>query len=413
MKKIAIISPDTVPLPLKENYPTTINEDGKDYPIEDKCTRITALGKRSWKFAEHLSKHNDFDVTLLVPNLNSPAKEFIDFDKVNFTINTYNFKSANWNWSEELDRKLLKFDFVIIQSTTGTGFQNCAVLPKKINVILDGWIPFLAEIPCVLLTYNRMFRKIFWAKTLIPQYQDLLRRANCILYANNRQLSYYEGQSFMIQKLDWSSFKFSPLLKIPYGVDRSPIIKRNEDVDDKLKLLWYGPVYPWYYPEILIKEFKHSKNVNIDFVGIKHPRYKRIYDTHFKNYFNEIKDSNNLNVVEEYCDNSLELFPNYDIGIILARNWLEEKYSHRCRILEMASCGFPVIINEGNALFDELEFIRPLLRPVSLMNIVEDIHKIKDNKENLKIKPESVEKIYQIMSWDNVLSPLIDYIERF
>ena len=413
MKKIAILSPDTVPLPLKENCPETITEDGKKFPTKDKCERITALGKRSWKFATHLSKIDEFDVTLFVPNLNILPKEYINYDEVDFQIQPYNFKSANWEWSEELDRKLIKYDFVILQSTSGTGFQNCAVLPKNVNVILDGWVPFLAEMPCVLLTYNRMFRKLFWAKKMIPQYQDLIRRANCVLYANNRQHSYYEGQFFMTQKLDWSSFKFSPLLKVPYGIDRIEPIQRKESDIDKLKLLWYGPVYPWYCPEVLINELKYNEHILIDFVGIIHPRYRRIYSSYFKKFFETAIDAPNIKIVEEYCDDSLSLFKNYDAGIILANDWLEEKYAHRCRILEMAASGFPVIVNEGNSLYEELDFLQSILHPVKLDNLVEDLVNIKENKERLKIKDEDLEKVYQIMSWDNVLSPLIDYIRRF
>ena len=97
MKKIAILSPDTVPLPLKENCPKTMYEDGKKFSTSDKCQRITALGKRSWKFATHLSNIDEFDVTLLVPSLNTPSKEYIDHDNINFQIQTYNFKSANWD----------------------------------------------------------------------------------------------------------------------------------------------------------------------------------------------------------------------------------------------------------------------------------------------------------------------------
>jgi len=413
MKKITIVSPETVPLPLKEGFPEKMKEGNKEFFTKDKCIRTTAPGKRSWKFAKYLSQFEDFEVTLLIPNLNMPDKEYIDDTDINFDIKSYNFKSACWEWSEELDRKLIKSDFVIVQSTTGAGFQNASVLPKSVNLILDGWVPFLAELPCVLLNYNRMYRKIFWTKKFMPQYQDLLKRANCVLYANSRQRYYYEGQMYMIQKLDWSSFKFSPMHKIPYGVDKVEKVQKKENNPDILKLLWYGPVYPWYSPETLLKELKNNKEIQIDFVGVEHPRYKKVYDSYFKKFFDEIKDSENIRVIEEYCDDSLELFSNYDAGIILARDWLEEQYSHRCRILEMVSSGFPVIINKGNSLYEEFDFLRDYLHPVSSNSIVNDLLKIKENKEKLEIPDESVARIHQILNWGNVLSPLVDYIRKF
>lgn len=414
MKTIAILSSDAVPLPLKENYPEVIKEGNKEFKTKDKCLRTTCTGKRSWRFAEHLSKHKDFDVTVFIPDLNMPGKEYIDHTKLNFGIQSYHYKSANWNWSEELDDKLKKFNFVILQSTTGTGFRNCAVLPRSVNVILDGWIPYLAELPCTLLNYRRAYRKINWSKTFLVQYQDLLRRANCVLYASDRQHYHYEGQFFMIQKLDWHAFRFSPLLRVPYGIDNIPKIERKVDPPlDKLSLLWYGPIYPWYYPELLIDQLKNIDNVQLDFVGVVHPRYQKIYYKYYKKFFDEIDNIKNMNVIEDYCDNSLELFSKYDAGIVIAQDWLEEKYSFRTRILEMVSSGLPVVLNQGNTLYDELDFLRDVLFPVDLKNIKNDIINIASDKSKLNVTTENIEEMRKRLSWENVLSPLIDYIERF
>lgn len=413
MKNIIVLSPETVPLSLLEGHPETIQEKGQSFSIYDKCTRTTAPGKRSWKFAEHLSNQNGFNVTLLIPELNFPPRDSIDTSNINFNLQPYNFKAANWDWSAELDRRLKQYDFVVIQSTTGTGFQNCSVLPKSVNVILDGWVPILAELPCVLLNNSRIQKKIFWQKKFINQYQDLLRRANCILYANERQHYYYEGQAFMIQKLDWSAFKFSPLLKVPYGIDKFKQIKRIKRDDGILKLVWYGPVYPWYAPEEILNVVKGRDDIQIDFVGIVHPRYKRVFNSYFKKFFDEVKNEKNINIVEDYCDDPEKLLANYDAGIIIARNWLEEKYSHRCRILDMISRGFPVIINEGNALYEELDFFKPMLHPVSTSNLLNDLIKIKDNKDVLDISTTDIDSAYDIMNWENVLAPVVDYIRRF
>jgi len=412
MKNIIIISPDTVPLTLKEGYPQTIKEGKHEYPIKDKCTRTTAPGKRSWMFAHHLSRQKDFDVTLLIPELNFPQREFIDTSEINFNIQPYNYRSANWEWSAELDRRLKKYDFVIVQSTSGTGFINCSVLPRTVNVILDGWVPLLAELPCALLSYGRIHRKIFWTKKFLSQYQDLIRRANCVLYANERQHYYYEGQFFMNQKLDWSAFKFSPLLKVPYGIDKHDQIVPQQ-YDEELKLLWYGPVYPWYAPEMLLKAVQGRKDILVDFVGIVHPRFKKVYNSYFKKFFEEVKDEKNIRIVEEYCDDDTSLFQEYDAGVVLARNWLEEKYSHRCRILDMISKGFPVILNEGNALYEESSALRPALHPVSTTHLLEDLLEIKENKANLKISQDDLNYMYEAMSWEKVLTPVIEYIRRF
>jgi hypothetical protein len=411
MKKITILSPDAVPLPLKEDHPEKIKEGSKEFNLKDKCSRVTAPGKRSWRFAEHLSKNSDFEVTLLVPNINFPGHEFIDDTQISFKIKPYNYKAANWEWSEELDGILKHSDFVVLQTTSGTGFQNCAVLPRSVNVILDGWIPFLAELPCVLLSYHRIYRKVNWTKKFLPQYKDVLQRANCILYANTRQHYHYEGQLFMIEKLDWTAFKFSPLLKIPYGIDDVERIKQKPK-NGNLSLLWYGPVYPWYNPEILMDKLAGEENIKIDFVGIVHPRYKRIYNNHYKRFFDAIREVSNMSIVENYCDNTPELFKNDDAGIVISRNWIEEIYSNRCRIIDMAANGLPVIINEGNTLYEDFSFMHNTLLPISTQRIKEDIHDIAE-MDDLAIPDEDFNKMHEVLNWNNVLLPLVDYIRRF
>lgn len=414
MKKIAILSPETVPLPLKDNCPPTLLEGTKEFSVLDKCVRTTAPGKRSWRFAEYLSKEKDFEVTLFIPDLNMPNQEFIDKSKINFNIKSYSFKAANWEWSSELDRKLIKFDFVIIQSTTGTGFINCSVLPSRVQLLVDGWVPFLAELPATLLTYERMYRKVFWNKKFIPQYQDLLRRSNCVLYANDRQHYYYEGQFFANGKLDWSSFKFSPLLKVPYGIDQATETQSKLDPTQPLKLLWYGPVYPWYDPEILIEAIKKKPEIYLDFVGVLHPRYGRIYNNSYKKLFDSLKEVPNINVVEEYCDNSRDLFTQYDAGIVIAKDWLEEKYSHRCRILDMISNGLPVITNKGNALYEEFSFLKDkAIHTISTNNIGDELEYIKEHKAILNIDKQTADKFYTTLNWEKVLFPVTDYIKRF
>jgi hypothetical protein len=409
--KITIISPDTVPLPIKETAPEFIEEDGKKFSLRDKCCRTTGLGKRAWRIAETLAKEENFDVTVLVPNYNYPGKEFIDEDRLLFNVESYNFKAAAWHWSEELDNRLKNSDFVIVQTAAGVAFKNCSVLPGNVNVIVDGFVPIFAELPCTILGRSSISRKILW-DTFTEQYLGLITRANCVLYSNDRQYYYYEGQFFSIGKLSWKAFKFSPLLKVPCGVDINKKVQ-NENKSSRLKLLWYGPVYPWYKPEKLLEVAQYLTNTDIDFVGIKHPRYENTYNRFFKKFFDTNSETKNLNVIEDFCDNPSELYRNYDAGIVLARDWLEEKYSSRGRILDMLSHGLPVIFNRENAFFMELSYLPDSIYPTSSNTLRKDITRFENNKSILKVSDKSHKLLQDNLSWDVVTEPLIDYIRRF
>lgn len=410
MNKIVVISPDTVPLPLTSDAPEFIEENGNKYSIIDKCVRTTGLGKRAWKIAERLAKEDDCSVTLLVPNLNYPGEKYIDHDSLLLKVEPYNFKAASWAWSEELDRKLKGADFVIVQTATGVAFKNCSVLPGNVNVIVDGFVPLFAELPCTLLGNSSISRKIFWER-FIDQYLSLLLRANCLLYANDRQYYYYEGQFFSIDKLNWKAFKFSPLLKIPLGIDIVDPVERNDETT-RLKLLWYGPAYPWYKPEKLLDIAMHLNNTDIDFVGVKHPRYMNSYNNFFRKFFESNKDLYNVTVVEEFCDDPTTLYKNYDAGIILAREWIEEKYAIRGRVLDMLSHGFPVILNKDNVLFNEVG-VSDSLYSITSSTLRKDLTRLEKNKKSLKVSDTSHKLIQKKFAWDVVLAPLIDYIRNF
>ena len=273
----------------------------------------------------------------------------------------------------------MKYDFVIIQSATGAGFKNCAVLPGNINVIVDGFVPLFAELPCTILGNSTISRKVFWEE-FRQQYLNLITRANCVLYATDRQYYYYEGQFFATDKLNWKAFKFSPLLKVPLGVDKiERVIK--EEKSTRLKLLWFGPIYPWYRPEKLLEIAPNLKNTDIDFIGVKHPRYGNTYNNFFRKFFESNASTYNVTVTEEFCDNPRDLFKNYDAGIVLARDWLEEKYSVRGRVLDMISHGLPVILNENNSLFTELRFLQDSLYPTNAHTLKRDINKLTKDEQ--------------------------------
>lgn len=407
-KKIAVIAPDTIKLPLKKNCPLEKIEDGVSYSSYEKCIYETSLGIRARSVSEELAKINSFSVTVFVPDLNFPGKEYIDFSKINYNIVSYNWKAANWDWSEELDRKLKHFDYVIIQTSTGTGFKNCTVLPGNIKVIVDGWITFHIDYALSLISIDkRIQRKLLWEKC-IPQYEDLLKRANCVLYAHESQLSFYEGVFFAIDKLNWRAYKFSPLLKIPYGISKHNKIKKDVN-SKKLKLLWFGPIYPWYSIEPLLKLVKEFSNIlTLDFIAVQHPRYKKLYKTKYKKILEEYEGY--ITYSEDYVEDVASVFSKYDAGIVLSNNWVDEKYATRCRLIDMISYGLPVITNINNPLYAENTIFKDTIYPVTTYTLEGDLHQLHNIKNKINISQESHLQIQEEYSWDKLIKPLVNYI---
>lgn len=409
MKKITIISPDVVPLPIKkEEFHKMVN------PVEscgfiDRYTKADKYGVRAWKTAEILSKNKNLEVTLLIPDLNYPADRYIDKSKINFHIAPYNYKVSLWNWSEELSRKLKNEHAVIVQSTAGAGFINCIQLPSNVNLIVDGWSVLPTKLPGLLLNYPKEFRKFSWDRAM-QCYKDLLARANCILYSNYRQLYFYESELFSINKLSWKAYQFSPLQYAPYGVDT---MERKEIASktSTLKLLWYGPLYPWYKPEVLTKDLANVSNVEIDFIDIKHPRYQKTYTSYFKDLFTSTDEVSNITYRESYYGDIEELFSEYDAGILVSREWLEDAYSTRPILLDMLAAKLPVITNKSNVLYEEFPDLRDAFHvtdSASICSLIKDIDKSK------LIVPDTVTSfLKENLSWDSALSGLSSYVEKF
>ena len=149
-KSIVVLAADTVPLPIHKGVLENLDKNSVSQ-FRNNYTDASESGTRSWKFAEELSK--DFDVTLLIPDCYYPEEEYIDKSDLQFELDSYNYRICSWNWSQGLDRKLKKANFVIAPTGFGTGLQNCAVLPSNANLICPapGW----PDLYLSAVSYNR------------------------------------------------------------------------------------------------------------------------------------------------------------------------------------------------------------------------------------------------------------------
>lgn len=394
-KTIVIIASDKVDLPVKG---ATLVET----PTYANYEHIS--GRRSLEFAKGLSEH--FDVILLIPDIYTNTQIDIDYSQLPFAVDTYNFRVASWNWSQELDRKLKKAHFVIIQANSGAGLQNCAVLPSNVNLVVDGWSVLPLELPGQLLTHSKISRKVFWKKA-IDQYHEVITRANCLLVANQRQFHYYEGLFYGINKHNYNSFQFSPILKVPFGIDQ--IHKKSTQQSKDLRLLWVGPIQSWDYPEILLKEFSNHDDILITFADIKSSTHSKVFNTYFKTFFDRIDEISNMSITSM---KSIDL-QDYDFIIHLTRNWIISSYLHKVSILDSISYGCPVITNAEDCLYDEITFLRNSMYVVDNDLIAAQIQDLKSKKTHYQVSDSSQQLLEDTFKWKNVMLPLVDYLYNF
>lgn len=343
-KTIAIIAPAVVPLPIKIDAPKFISINDVSYPLKAQCSASSTEGDRALLMAEQLSELSDYEVILFVPDLHFPGLENIDVSSLKFSIKKYNYKNTIHTWSEELDRKLKQCDFVIVQTKSNVAWLNCAVLPKTVNVIVDGYESPLLTMPATLLNQHKIKRTNIW-KNILSNYNDLLLRSNCVLYDNDRQKSFYEGHFFAIGKLSWRAFKFAPLLQLSYSINRKSSVVRNTKTES-LKYLFFDYLYPWYnYPELL--KFFETSSMELDLLGYPPAFYK--VDIESVNYY--INNTDNIRMVPDSSSVNLK---DYDGVICFSHNWLDEYYIPRYQAIRALAQNVPVLINDNSALFADL-----------------------------------------------------------
>jgi len=351
-----------------------------------------------------LSKN--FKVTLFIPDINFPGFQYIDKSGLFCEVEAYDYEASLNCLEPSLQKKLTDYDVIIVQSNSGAAFLNCINLPKKHTLIIDGWVILPIELSSALLGYAEEYKKKVW-EDLMVKYYALMKRGDCILYNADPHRFYYEGLFFHVGKSDWNSVDRSNLIRVSFGVDHNEKIKRATGTS-RLKLLWYGPVYPWYDPETLIKAVSELDAVELDFYAIRHPRFSNSYYRLYESVFKSIECSR-ISINLDYRDNHWNLYKNYDAGIILSKEGLESMFSVRTRAIDMISYGFPVLSNDAYPFGKDVD-LENSIYPLSRNNLKSNLFQYADKKADLEISERSFLSIQHSLSWENTTKELVNYI---
>lgn len=391
-------------MPIIKDAPEILVYKERTFSLRDKCCRATGLGTRAWKMAGQLSKH--FKVTLFIPDINFPGFQYTDKLSLFCEVESYDYEASLNCLEPSLQKKLTDYDVIIVQSNSGAAFSNCINLPKKHTLIIDGWVILPIELSSALLGYAEGYKKKVWEDIMV-KYYALMERGDCVLYNADPHRFYYEGLFFHVGKSDWNSVDRSNLIRVSFGVDRNEKIKRATGTS-RLKLLWYGPVYPWYDPETLIKAVSEVDTVELDFYAIRHPRFSNSYYRLYESVFKSIECSR-ISINLDYQDNHWNLYKNYDAGIILSKEGLESMFSVRTRAIDMISYGFPVLSNDEYPFGKDID-LEKSIHPLSRNNLKNNLFQYADKKVDLEISERSFLSIQHSLSWENTTKELVNYI---
>jgi hypothetical protein len=412
---VGIIGVDTLPLPLKKDFPEKVwvedpNGQGRLVSFKNQYARSTGLGNRVWNIAKQLSA-NGLKVTVLIPKHRLPPTcEFIDMEKIPFAIEVYDSSKTTFQYSDDFQKQLSQFTTVIVQPG-GIALWNCIYLPSNIQLILDGYIPILSEQPNWLTTaatgYQENTRQFVYDR-FIDIHTKLMKRIDAVIYANENQACYYEGQLLLLGRVNLNVSQIAiPMIKLPMGVDSVNVIKKKKEKDGTLRLLWYGGAYPWFDPEYILDTLGNQPNIFVDFCGLKHPRFVSS-DVCADSAESKIAGYDNMKVLEmDYIEDPSELFSQYDAGIVMAKETPEQHYAHRSRILEMVRYGLPVITDEVCDFANE--FCLQNVYTIPRSTFLNDMNTL--SKSGLSFDNADIKTIKDSLTWPATTKMLINYLK--
>lgn len=323
---------------------------------------IEGSGLRWWRIALGLSVQKDMDVTIALW-------------KAVFTNNENHLgiQITSWGQSESDDEKLLShYDTVIMpMSMSGHTSRLAKMLNNKQQLIIDAYAPFYVEATTRSESKKDDRQNDDWYEGILWAGNEALVCSDYILYASKSQRDFYTGLLAGLGALTPKYAQRDRFVHLPGAIEYSANISDTDPykklgIDEKsLKILWFGALYPWYDIEHLIKAFSRSPikdKAVLVIVGGSNPMYPKD-NLRFNGQYNKAQmlskelGTNDKSVIfhdwVEYNDR-INWFKHCDVAISINADTIENQFSWRIRIADLAGNKVPIITNGGDPLGEEL-----------------------------------------------------------
>ncbi len=315
---------------------------------------VEGTGLRYWRIARAL-KEKGQTVSIAVKLENAPPTTQIDgIDILTYQLGTTDFRELFGGYSAVI------YPFAFGQLSV----EIMRAIPKETQSICDAYSPYYLE----ALTKSSDEQA---DGKILESYLDNILSCNEVivgsdyaLIANDNQRSYYEG---LIGGLGATQkYDYHRLIELPAYIETPKIrpIQRHDD-EQRLSVLWFGGMYPWFSSEGLIRIFSDervAKKAKLVVHGAWNPMYRKDDRRFNGEYIRFKKAADKLDLTgktvffSEWCpyDERVKVFDAADVAISVNQIGPETKYSFRLRVADMAGNGLPLITNGGDPLSELL-----------------------------------------------------------
>lgn len=346
---------------------------------------IEGSALRFWRMAFALQEKGYQNITVAV---------WRDFPQ---TISAHRgIKITNFDDNESNLKELTKsYDVIIVSAAMGlitSKIRNS--VPPSTRVVVDAYSPLYVEFLTKSLDKNEDAEHIKHYQGYVEEFNRSLLEADNILIANENQKHFYRGVlGGICSLLEHDDSRF---IMLPAMVEYDDRVTRRTTMPSKIRVLWFGGIYPWFdLSEIIdifaLDEVRESATLTI--VGGANPFYPTDSKRYNGKYIKALERAEELSLIKEGVvtfedwveyDKRIELFNNFDVAISINKTGLENDYSFRLRIADMVGNGLPIITNGGDALGEKLIYDKVAFRvdDTTIKSIGDTfIHIINDRKK--------------------------------
>ncbi len=320
-------------------------------------TTIEGSALRFWRMAMGLQEHSDYDITIAIWD-KFPQKY----------TETEGFHITNFNADSQALKKLAKgFDAVVFSCAMGNLSKTIYdALDPTSTTIIDAYSPMYVEFLTKSTNKTEDDQWLSVYEEYITVFNELLAKADYILIGNNHQKHFYRGVLGATGALvDHDDSRF---IMLPAFVESSKNQSHAKRVskEERLNVLWFGGVYPWFDINDLIKAFSNRsirQMAKLTIVGGSNPFYPKDNKRFNGKYIAAIEQAEKLNLIKDGTvvlkdwvkyEDRIKEFEAADVAITINNTFLENEYSFRLRVADLAGNGVPIITNGGDCLGEDL-----------------------------------------------------------
>lgn len=352
----------------------------------DEYKTIEGSALRFWRMALALKSKGFNDITIAV------------WEKFPQSISTQaGIKIMNFNNNPDHLKKMMSgFDSVIFSCAMGGLSRDLmnATNPNQ-QIIIDAYSPMYAEFLTKSLGKKEDAEQLTHYDYYVEVFNECLLKADYSLVANDNQRHLYRG--VIAAQAALVKFDDNRFIKLPAFVEKSSSVKQKKlQYKDKISVLWFGGVYPWFDLKDIIKAFADpsiKKIAKLVIVGGSNPFYPKDNVRFNGKYVEAVELTKKLGldgdsvVFEEWVEyhNRIKVFNQADVAISVNAITVENDYSFRLRVADLVGNGVPVITNARDVLGEDLinKQVAFRLDISSSKSLVESLKNILNNRDGI------------------------------